>query len=178
MKNLYVAAGRNDNIEKAYVTKENYRKVKNVILHPDFDPVSYSRDLVNFVMANANKELILDLKCYIKKDYIDKLIIEKNLTEQLLKDLENDPLEYAKELLEKLKYLPTDDKLMPFRNNVYKKLQEISRGSLEIFNFTMDNNIALVELEQPFEFGKGILPSCLFENNRKQFNNSFICKSI
>ena len=94
IKYLYAASGQNDNIEKAYVTKENYRKVKNFILHPDFEK------------ANANRELILELKCYLK-DYIDELIannpIEKNSTEQLFNDIEDHPLEFAKELMDKLK---------------------------------------------------------------------------
>ena len=180
MRNLYVAAGQNDKVEKEYVTKENYRKVKNVISHPDFDQASYFKDLLKFTKANAKKSSILELKCYFK-DYINKLIadkrIEKNLTEQLFDDLENDPIEFLRKIQEKTNILRGKmDK--SFLENVRKKLFEIRSDILDRVNFTKDNDIALVELEQPFEFGKGILPSCLLENNKKQFDNSLIRKSI
>ena len=71
-----------------------------------------------------------------------------------------------------------DDKLMTFKKNVSYKLLQIKLDISKKINFTWDNDIALVELEQPFEFGKGILPSCLLESVEKQFDNSFIRKSI
>ena len=70
------------------------------------------------------------------------------------------------------------EKLMPFWKNISCKKRKIILDRSEEVNLSLDNDIALVELEQPFEFGKGILPSCLFENDKKQFHNSFIRKSI
>ena len=182
MKYLYVAAGQNDNIKNAYVTKENYRKIKNAILHPDYDPVSYLKVFDKFLKANANKTLILDLKCYLK-NYIDKLIAEKlvenNSTGQLFNDLDNDPMEFSNNI-HKIANLSMEqiENLMPFRKNISNKLFKINLDCYKRANFTLDNDIALVELEQPFEFGIDVLPSCLLENDKKQFDNSFIRKSF
>ena len=142
-KYLYVAAGQNDNIKKAFVTKENYKKVKKIISHPDFE-------------REPNKALTLDLKClkYLK-DYIRKLIADKK---------ENIPMDKI-------------EKLILFWKNVSCEKRQIILDHSEVDSLS-DNDIALVELEQPFEFGKGILPSCLLENDKKKFDNSFIRKSI
>ena len=180
MKRLYVASGQNNNIKKAYVTKENYRKVKNVILHPDYVPRSYFKDYVKF--AYANKTLILDLKCYLK-NYIDKLIgkklIEKNSARQLFNEIENDPIEFGNNINKKVNISNEEkEKLRPFYKNITLKLSDIQLEFFKKENFFIDNDIALVELEEPFEFGKGILPSCLLENDKNEFDNSFIRKSI
>ena len=162
------------------MTKENYRNVKNVISHPDFDMVSYLRDYDKFAKANANKELILDLKCYLK-DFVDKIIanepIKKNITDPQFNDIENDPLKFAKELMTKLSFFPVKSELMALKENVSYRLQKINLDIYKRINFVMDD-VALVELEQPFEFGKSILASCLLENDKKKFDNSFIRKSI
>ena len=70
------------------------------------------------------------------------------------------------------------EKLMPFWKNISCEKRKIISDNPKEIKFPLDNDIALVELEQPFEFGKGILPSCLLENDKKQFHNSFIRKSI
>ena len=125
---LYAASGQNDNIEKAYETKENYRKAKNFISHPDFDPASYSKEYEKF-LCDKNKALILDLKCYVK-DYIDELIasklIEKNSTEQLFNDIKNNSLEFSEIFLKEAKTLKDEyEKVEPFLKNISYKLFNI-----------------------------------------------------
>ena len=181
MKLLYVASGENDNIKKAYITKENYRKVKNFISHPDFVPKTYFKDYVKFA-PYANKALILDLKCHLK-DCIDEMIaeklIEKNSAGQLFNDIEKDPMEFGNNIHKKANISKDKiEKLRPFYEKIFFKLLEIKMDFFSRPNLTMDNDIALVELEKHFEFCKGVLPPCLLENDEKQFDNSFIRKSI
>ena len=181
MARLYAAAGQNDNIEKAYATKDYYRKVKNVISHPDYDGESYFKNYNKFA-PDANKALILDLKCYLK-DFIGELIagklIEKKSTGKIFNTIENNPLEFSEIFLKEAKTLKDEyEKVEPFLKNISYKLFNIKLDISERVNFIWDNDIALVELEQPFEFGEGILPSCLLENDRKQIDISFIHKSF
>ena len=111
--------------------------------------------------------------------------LNENSTEQLFNDIENNPREFYY----KINFGKIRDKLKDQNESILEnlnlllgnasiKLDQIEEERFRKVDFYQDSDFALVELEEPFDLGKAILPFCLLKNDdKRKFENSFIRKS-